>query len=147
MIFFRWIVDRPRNIIVDSKVILEITINPTCFILLLSVHSIVQGPSDNQVLQVSDEIRRMGLDAVVRHDSAQFPKLPASLYRVGQLRVDETREHGPVVELRAKVLLLQLEQSSQHPSIDTDHQRKHQRPGQSQPPFTGVSNQIKRIAW
>lgn len=108
--------------------------------------AIVQGASNNQVLQVSDEIRRMGLDAIVRHDCAQFPKLATALHRVGQLRVDETGEHRFAVELRAKVVLLESEQSAQHPFDHTDHQRNRERVGQSQPQFTSVSNQIERIA-
>ena len=88
----------------------------------------------------------MGLDAIVRHDCAQFPKLATALHRVGQLRVDETGEHRFAVELRAKVVLLESEQSAQHPFDHTDHQRNRERVGQSQPQFTSVSNQIERIA-
>lgn len=116
-----------------------------CFIPPLCVRSIVQGASNNQVLQVSHEIRRMGLDAVVRHDCAQFQKLSTTLYRVGQLRVDETGEHRFVVELRAKVVLLESKQSAQHPFDDPDRQRNRQRVGQPQSQFTSVSNQIERI--
>lgn len=97
----------------------------------------MQGPSDNEVLQVSDQERRMGMDAVVRDDRAQLEELAAALHRLRQLRVNGHREHGLDSQLRAKVTLLESRESAERTSLDARGRRE--RPGQSQPEPTFLS--------
>ena len=49
-------------------------------------HSFVQRSSDHQVLPVPHQRRRMGLDAIVRHNRSQQPIVTTALHRGRQLR-------------------------------------------------------------
>lgn len=97
----------------------------------------MQGSSDDEVLQVPDQERRMGVDAIVRDDRAQFKELAAALHRLRQLRVNGHRKYRLDSQLRAKVVLLESWESAERAPLDARGRRE--RPGQSQPESTFLS--------
>lgn len=87
--------------------------------MIVFVDSVMQGSSNDEVLQVPDENRRLGVDAIVRDNCAQFEELTPALHCIRQLRVDGHREHRPDHELRTEIYLLQSRESSKRTSIDS----------------------------
>lgn len=83
------------------------------------VGSIVQRSSDDRVLQVPDENRRLGVDAVVHNACTQLKKFAPGLHRLGQLRVDNHGEPGPDSELRTKIVLLESRKSTERARLDS----------------------------
>jgi len=73
------------------------------------VGSVVQRSSDDEVLQVPDKNRRLGVDAVIRNDRTQFEKFAPALHRLRQLRIDKHGEHGFNLQLRAEIVLSRFE--------------------------------------
>lgn len=68
------------------------------------LRSAIQGSSYDQVLPLPDARRRLGVDAVVRHDRAQQQVLEAALHRGRQPRPKVTNVHSFIhLHLRARL--------------------------------------------